>query len=505
MNTNAITERYKSQIAGTLSCFDRLIVIGTLPGVCYADGMASYLSYKNIRLFDYPKWAEPLREELRTNAETIANENGIEIEFIRSAHAFRKEDRIKEVLSNRGVQPGIVHIFSAMEPCPSFYPWHDKPTGRTMLKNKDGKCLHYYFYYMDEVFGLCYMRVPTWAPFKLQFYCNGHNLLARQMDDKGITYTQMDNTFTVISDWDEAQKLAASFSAEQLHHSLDVWAERLCPVIREFQNKYHWSILQCELSNDIVFRRQSDLIPLYENLSRSAIHSVKCDNVATFLGRKLDGRYKDELGNDFHTRIQGTRIKHHMGPASIKMYDKQGLVLRIETTVNDVHFFRHYRTVEHRDGSTEKKIAPMQKSIYSLPALAECLAAANKRYLDFISEIEDPTAGMRDVEKLSVPVKKDGRNYPGFNLFNQNDLDFIIALARGEGVIRGITNKMIRMQLNDKTSSQISRLIKRTRVHGLIKKAAKSFRYYFTDLGRRTLVTALKLRELVVIPSLAFA
>ncbi|OPX91077.1 MAG: hypothetical protein A4E53_00766 [Pelotomaculum sp. PtaB.Bin104] len=93
---------------------------------------------------------------------------------------------------------------------------------------------------------------------------------------------------------------------------------------------------------------------MYENLVRTAIHAVKPDNVATFLGRKLDGRYKDELGNNFNTRIQGTRIKHHMGPASIKLYDKQGIILRIETTVNDVTFFRHYRTVEHRDRTSEK-------------------------------------------------------------------------------------------------------------------------------------------------------
>jgi hypothetical protein len=503
MNTNTITERYNSKIAGTLSCFDRIIIIGTIPGICYADGMAGYLGSKGIKLFDYPKFAEPLRDELRTNAEQVAAESDIEIEFIRSAHAFRKADRIKEVLAKRGSHAGIVHIFSAMEPCPSFYPWHDKTSGKTMLKHKDGKCLHYYFYFIDEVFGLCYMRVPTWAPFKLQFYCNGHSWLANQMAAAGIEYTKMDNTFTSIGAWPDAQKLAASFPVTRLHRALDKWSERLCPVACQFQNQYHWSVMQCELSYDIVFYRQSDLKPIYDNLSRSAIHSVKCDNVATFLGRKLDGRYRDELGNDFHTRVEGTRIKHHMGPASIKMYDKQGLVLRIETTVNDVKFFRHYRTVEHRDGTTEKKIAPMQKTIYSLPALSECMEASNRRYLSFVSELEDPSAGLRDVEKLSAPVKKDGRSYPGFNLFDHRDLDMIIALSRGEGVIRGITDKMIRMHVPDKNPAQISRFFKRLRMHGLIKKAAKSFRYYFTDLGRRALITATKLRELVVIPSLA--
>jgi hypothetical protein len=32
--------------------------------------------------------------------------------------------------------------------------------------------------------------------------------------------------------------------------------------------------------------------------------------------------------------LEGTRIKHYMGPAAIKMYDKFALVLRVETTRN---------------------------------------------------------------------------------------------------------------------------------------------------------------------------
>ena len=79
--------------------------------------------------------------------------------------------------------------------------------------------------------------------------------------------------------------------------------------------------------------------PIYGSLTRTAIHSVKPDNIATFLGKKLTGNYQGEMGNRFHIRIEGTRIKHNMGPVSIKLYDKFGLILRIETTVNDVSFF----------------------------------------------------------------------------------------------------------------------------------------------------------------------
>jgi hypothetical protein len=499
----SLVERYAKQIAGVLSCFDRITITGTLPGICYADGMAGYLAANGIRIFDYPRFVEPMRDEIRANAEQISRENNLEIEYIRSAGAFRKEDRIKEILHKRGNHPGLVHIFSAMETCPAFTPRHDKATGRTYLKYKEAKCLHYYFYFLDEQFGLCFLRVPTWAPFRLLFYFNGHNWLANQLLLHGIGFTQLDNAFIRIDDWAKAQELADEFPVERLHRALDRWAEKYCPVVRRFPAKYHWSIEQGEYATDIVFFRQKELQPLYAVLSRTAIHAVKPDHVATFLGRKLDGRYKDELGNDFHTRVEGTRIKHRMGPVSIKLYDKQGLVLRIETTVNDVTFFRHYRTVEHRDKTSEAKVATMQKTIYSLFPLKQCMAAANRRYLDFLSELVDPSGGLRDVQKLAEPLKKKGRNYPGFNLFQQKDFAFILALIRGEGFISGFTNKTVRRVLKDRTGPQVSRLLKRMLVHGLIRKVGKTYKYYLTPLGRRVLLTALKLRELVVIPSLA--
>ena len=501
-----LTERYSSQIAGVLSCYDRILITGTLPGVCYPEGMATHLRMHDIRLFDYPHFAEPLRDEIRQNAELVAQENGLEIEFIRSVKAFRKEDRIRAILEQRGNQPGLVHIFSAMEPCPAFTPWHDKATGRTTLRYKDGKCLHYYFYFIDSEFGLCFVRVPTWAPFRLQFYCNGHNWLAVQLQKAGIAFQQLDNAFSSIADFSRAQALSDTFPIDCLHRALDTFAARYCPVAARFGTTYHWSVMQVEYATDIVFHRQSELRPLYDTLVRTAIHAVKADNVATFLGRKLTGNYRDELGNDFHTRIEGTRLKHLMGPVSIKLYDKQGLVLRIETTVNDVSFFRHHRTVEHRDHTTETKLAPMQKTIYSLAPLrpsAEGLLAANRRYLAFLSDLTDPSAGVQQVERLAEPVRKEERSYRGFNLFNSDDLSLLIALARGQWQISGFRNSSLRRVLTDLSGPQVSRFLKRLHLHNLIKKVGHTYKYYLTETGRRVVLTALKLREMVVIPSLA--
>jgi hypothetical protein len=78
--------------------------------------------------------------------------------------------------------------------------------------------------------------------------------------------------------------------------------------------------------------------------------SVKAGQIAIFLGRQITPRLAREIGSRFSTRVEGTRIKHRFGKSSIKMYDKAGSVPRIETTTNDVSFFKHHRKVEHPRG-----------------------------------------------------------------------------------------------------------------------------------------------------------
>src|SRR5574341_880692 len=495
-------DRHAAKIRGVLSCFDWVVITGTLPDLCHAGAMAKYLGARDIRLFDYPRWAEPFRDELRVHAEQLAQAHGLPIEFIRRVKDFRKEERIKRLVAQRGDHPGLVHIFSAMAPCASFRPWHDKRSGRTFLKPTEAKCLHYYFYFIDPTLGLCYLRVPTWAPFRLQFYCNGHHVLDRQLTKRGIAHTLLDHAFVECADWARAQALAATWAPHRLHRQLDQLAATYCPVLRHFPAGVHWSFMQVEYATDVVFRRQADFQPLYGAFTHTAIHAVKPAHVATFLGRKLTGAYQDEVGNDFSTRIEGTRIKHHMGWAAIQLYDKFGLIARIECTANDVTFFQHHRTVEHRDGTQEFKLAPVRKSLDSLPVLRDLLGAATHRYLDFLAAIEDPRPGLRALETIATPVHEGDRSYRGFNLFHGPDLDLFRAILRGEFTISGFQARQLRPHLSTCSSAQLSRLLKRLRIHGLLKKIGKRYKYYLTTLGRTVATAALKLRELVIIPLL---
>lgn len=498
-----ITEQYKDKIHGVLGCYDRLIFTGTLKQISYARGMTNYLYSNNVRIFDYPKFAEPFKETIRTNAERIAKENNIEIEFVSKSH-IRKEDLVSSVLKQRGYHQGLVHIISAMESCPSYKPWHNKATGKTFLKGAQAKCLHYYFYFIDDFLGLCYFRVPTWCPFRLQVYMNGHNILKYHLEANNIDYTLIDNAFDSISNWEKAQQLSDEISIEEIHRKLDKYAGLFCPVGKDFNQKYHWSIMQAEYATDIVFKKQADLQGIYNDLVATAIHVVKPDNIATFLGQKLDPRYKGEVGNNYNIRIEGSRIKHSMGKNSIKMYDKFSKILRIETTTNDVSFFKHYREVVHRDGSRSNKLTGLKKSIYSLSFLQNSLKSANRRYLEFISGIENKSNGRKRLEVISQPKTINQRKFMGFNLFDKNDQQLLMIILRGEFNIYGFRNKDIRKLIPWYSSGKVSRLLRRLRCHGLIKKVKNSHKYYATKLAKETILLAEKIKEFIMVPALNY-
>jgi hypothetical protein len=498
-----LSEKYAAEMIGVLNCYDRVIIRGNLQPLCYAHGMTKYMYDHNLRIFSYGQFAVSLRDEIRQRAEAIAAENQVEIEFIRKSQAFRKEERIQALLRKRGQQPGLVHIFAAMERCPAYRPWHDKTKGQTYVKSSSGKCLHYYFYFIDAELGLCYLRVPTWCPFGLQFYFNGHNWLASQLAQHELAFEQRDNAFAQIADFERANQLAAQFNIESLQAKLDQLAQHYCPVVSQLGLQYHWSILQAEYATDLIFKSTQTLQTFFPLLLAALIQAVQPADIATFLGRKLHGNFQGEAGSRYNYRWLGRRIKHQMGPVAIKMYDKFNLILRIETSVADVSFFQQYRQVHHRDGSTSRKWAPMKKTIYSLPALQELLQAANQRYLKFISVIETPEVGVAKLHQLAETQTENEHRYKGFNLFAEEDASLFRTLLRGEFFISGFTNKALQPLLPTKNSAQITRLLARLRAHHLVKKVGQRYKYYLTDFGRQVVTMALKLREMVVIPGLA--
>lgn len=498
-----LTERYKDSIKGIIGCYDRVIIRGT-PGLfAYAEGMTTFFYAHNLKIFDFANIFKPITENIIANIKQMAEANNVEIEYIRKVGAYRKEDKVARILDNRGNQPGLVHIFSQLELCNTYDPWHDKQTHKTYFKPAQTKRLVYYIYFMDKTLGLCYIKVPTVAPFGLMFYFNGHNLLEEKLKAANINYVKQDNAFTSIADFEAAQKLSDEIDAKIIHKILDGCANRWCPLPKEWNISYQWSLTEVEYSLDIAFNDANALKPIYDNVITTAMHTITPENIANFLGKRFSLQFEGEAGSRYNKRILGTRIKHQLGDTSVKIYDKFGSVLRIEVTSNDVSEMRVFRPVEKRDGTVVSKMAPVKKSIYSLFDLIGLFKRACYRYLETISSFDDPTDGLKKLDDAVETVIENNRKYKGFNFFSKEDETILLAVANPKFTIDGMRNKHIRDLLPDKTSGQISRIFKRLRVHNLIEQIRGTLKYRVTDIGKQIITAGFKFINMSLVPELA--
>jgi len=397
-----------------------------------------------------------------------------------------------------------------MESCRCYKVGKNHQSGYLQLQWSPGKCLHYYVYFIDPDYGLCYLRIPTWAPFRLQFYCNGHEWLERRMKAEGIRFTKKDNTFTHISDFERANQLAAHLSPAKLQSRLENIAREYAGVFARFagpgRGEIKWSIYQVEWATDIVFKNERVLPSLYEEIVRTAVCEVKCPDVYRFLGKRLTQTSKEKAESRLQTLVQGTRIKHSLKSTSIKMYDKQDRVLRIETTTSDVSFFQCRRSVASRDGTRDFRWAPVRKTLYSLNRLPEILGACNRRYLHSISAMVERSTERHRLEQI-VESRRDekDRSWRGVNFFRKDDLLFLNAILRGEHQIAGLRNRSLQPHLPGWSAQKIGRNLRRFRILGLLKKVRGTVKYYLTSLAKDVLVAALQLRERIIIPALSAA
>jgi len=467
--------------------------------------MSIFFRAINQKCFDFHTVFKPVTDSIHSNAERLAAENGLKIEFIRSPKSFRKDDKIDALLKERGMGEGLIQIWSQMETCPTYTPWHDKTTHKTFFKNDITKCKVYYFYFIDRYLGLCFIKVPTIAPFTATIYYNGHHWLEKRLQKQNIDYQKIDNAFTHIADFKKAQDICDKMRVEDFHQSFDILLNRFLPLPQEWNLRKNYTISQCEYSLDIVFKNREELSPVYSNIVKTAMHTITPDNIATFLGKRLTVKFEGESGNRYNERVLGTRIKHQMGEISVKVYDKFGKILRIEVTTTNVSQINLFRDVFKRNGEIEQKVAPAKKNIYSLFHLPDAFKSIIGRYMDFISSFDDPTSGVKILDDVTNKKNIDGKNVKGLNFFDKVDEKIILAVADGKFNIKNFRATDLRIKFPEFAAWKISAILKRLRNLKLIRKVKKSYRYIVTELGKKVFATGLFLKNQIIIPALAKA
>jgi hypothetical protein len=494
-----LMELYQDKIMGAIRGLDRIRFRGTLRLLANQNGLSRFMSFTNVLLKDFGGWAEGLTAMIRQSCRAKAEELGIETHYLRRA-SIDKEKLAREIAESRGIKEGSICMLSAVEPCIAPMVKGNKRQKKLELVMAQRKCVFVYHYFDDPVFGFGHVRIQSWLPFNIFICLNGRHWLEKQLLKEGIGYIKDGNCFPWIEDIETAQNLLNKQFETNWSQMLMKLSLESCPalseVIRPLKPEYYWSADDTEWATDIMFKSVKSLDELYPSLLHHAMHVCDSPSVMRYFGRRqLGGVYPNEIISDYRRRYEGIRVKHWKNHNSVKMYNKSGSILRIETTISntrDFKVFRHPDDNKNRPASWQK----MRKGVSDLYRRCQTSDKCNERYADSLASAQVADKLKEVISPACSKTRKNGRTYRGLNPWQEQDYKLLAFLACGENTIGGFRNKDLRKWLYPKSerlekqekkkySGRTTRLIKLLRVHGLIKKVAKENRYMLTAKGQK--------------------
>jgi hypothetical protein len=485
--------RFASFIYGVLSGFDRVRFRGTQRAISYARGFDAMLHSRGVLLKDYSKYVESVTAHMVKQVTADAAAHGVPIVYVERS-SISKEALAAQLAAQAHRTQGLLAILKALEPCRTFEVRKNHTLGRLELRSRSGKCLHYYHYWMDPLLGPCHVRTQTWFPFTVFVCINGREMLARRMSGEGIAFRQRDNCFSWVADVARAQALLEEQVRIDWSKELTRLVDRSHPQLRAWpglDRDYYWTAEQTEWATDVMFQRQSALKPLMPRFIEHALLSLNCGHAMRFLGRPVnrDGtvteNFRGEAGTDVTRRAEGTRVAFRVNQNQVKFYDKQGSVLRVETTINNAHDMKSYRASErHPEG--KKKWREMKKGVSDLPRRTEISQKSNERCLESLASVANPETVAKIAAKVCRRIRSKGTSVRALNPLGGEDQKLLRAIGSGQFLLSGFRNRDIRAALDCTTNAATYRL-RLLRAHNTIRKIPHSHRYQLTTFGRKLL------------------
>lgn len=485
---------YQSVITGVLSGFDRLVFRGSLLPLIRDGGMFVFLKRAGVRLLDFKKFVLSTSERVKKASLADAHEHGRPIQPVFSSVAS-KEELARRLLREHPLTEGLICVLTSLEPCMSFEYHLSADRNERGLKLRPRKCVHLYKYFLHPRFGFMNARLQTWFPFNIQVCLNGREWLCRQLDRKGCDFLRDDNCLPRISDPRLAQRLMDRQLQTDWAHALTLIARSLNPIHRDvfspWPMDYYWSAYQTEWATDVSFATPRALADIYPTLVRHAMHHFQSPDVMRFLGRKAHGNFTGELTTSFKDRPEGVRVKHWAHGNSIKMYDKAGSVLRVETTIGRTADFKVFRPA-HNDPDGPLHWKPLRKGVADLHRRAQLSQRSNERYLEALAAVTNPTPCSRLFDTVARPVLVNGKRFRSLRIGDAEDLALLQSISRGEFATAGFRNRDIRQKLhpahttlqdNRRLSARVGRKLRLLRAHRVIRRIPKTHRYVLTDRG----------------------
>jgi len=485
-----VRELQEDHVESELTCHDRLYLNLFVPILCSLGGIAFVI--RNLLQYQVPIPVafKAVRDDFVSWVECFAQENGIKIHRFTNKEQNSKEQIVREYLDNFPWKEGVFFIGKAQEkvkvPQGSWVPRKANPDQK-WFKLRWGYVMvnQYYFYFLDDDWGVGFIKFSSYAPFAGRFYINGHEYVKRQLEKKGIEYEALDNGVGKCEDPKAAQRIANGITANRLEKLIRKWIRTVpnpLAVMPRGRNgvttlKYEISMLQTEIACTQLWKKAQDGLQFFEQVIRENIDLGRPEKVGVIFGKQI--RKATRKAHRFSSRVftYGAIPVFHVyyKKNKLKQYYKEAKALRNEMTINNPRDFGVGKmlTTENFRGIKEVGIDTI-KRLLRVEVLAHDPSVSQDK-LDSIEEAAE-VAGQR-----VSPMPRSNKRVRA--LFNALIACHLITGGFRNRDLKSRTAHLLGKMPDEITTGQMTYDLRRLRGHGLIEKIAGTHRYELTEEG----------------------
>ena len=475
MLDNQFTQEFSEHIKLSYSFYDRVIVRGYILKLFKPSSVIALL--RNLGFSKHGNGVFKLFSgQLNSHIKKAASKNGIPLLW-RENHGGKDLEMQSFVEEHYCEEDnfGAICIIKSLEFTGCF--WNKQ------VKTKSGK-LHtqmywckkqvtqHYIYFNDKTMGLCCLKISSGFPFHCQFYFNGHYYLRRQFDKRGVEYKMDDNAFAEIGDMQLLGDLVKDFKGGIIEKTIknlmgewfrfDKGERSTCSSLLQ----HNWYTSQCEVCSNVVFKNKGWFDRLYDKIIEKHHQPGMPDRLSKLFDVKQERKQSKSTQKVYH---QKACARHWMQGNSIKMYNKGGYMLRVETTINNPRL----------------PGARLQKPLFEIKGYYWYSYGCNNRFFDAISKIDGNQIGGGENEFTTAVYTEKGKRVAAPDLRNPKQTALLAVLCNPRFAIEWFRTKELMRYLSGHYSktAEIRYQMDKLKARGLTEKRKGANYYRVTKKG----------------------
>ncbi len=478
--------QFENNINSSYSCFDRVIIRGYILSMFCLGGVVNFLramgfySLSNgvMRIFT---------DQFVSHVEKLAEKRGIPILWWESVDGGKNGDKLRYVHKHyaKNIKPKGNHVYCIIAvrelaktfTCRNLISRKGDPYEKLYHTRKLVK--HYYIYFYDSLLGgPCYLKLSTYFPFHAEFYFNGHNAVALELERRGIGYKMKDNAFIWIEDPSVVQEIAFSLSGEMVQNRIEYWMDIFFKFdkgtysTRSKYLKHDWYLSQTEICTNIIFKSTNFCISLFERLLDKYSRIGLPDSLSMIFARRRTRKNMKRGKSTCRLHDNLACAKHWLQVNSAKFYNKLNYFMRFETTIND------------------PKLLGLSKKLQYLRSYLKLGIETNNRFMNCMADVDTRSLSDGESEAMNQPFETEkGQKIPAVDMRKERQVALLKELLKQKYSFHGFRTKELLKNLPNsyRNSAEIRYELKKLRARNLVEKKKSQSFYRVTALGYKLL------------------